>query len=204
MDLQLCCLWQPASEGARLVRVLGETPCPVLPQALAGHTVAEIGPYCFAPVLRGVSGPVFATMGSATREFSDTAQALAALALPEIAGSFVQNISLPAGVQQLNNAAFYNCRALQTLSFGAALRRVGSDCFTNCFALQTLTVCARPGEATGLGKVLASITAPITAQFMGEPPAAQLFFPEYSDDHPENGPAHIFMHEFQEIGRAHV
>ena len=73
MDLQLCCLWQPASEGARLVRVLGETPCPVLPQALAGHTVAEIGPYCFAPVLRGVSGPVFATMGSATREFSDTA-----------------------------------------------------------------------------------------------------------------------------------
>ena len=200
MDLQLCCLWQPASEGARLVRVLGETPCPVLPQALAGHTVAEIGPYCFAPVLRGVSGPVFATMGSATREFSDTAQALAALALPEIAGSFVQNISLPAGVQQLNNAAFYNCRALQTLSFGAALRRVGSDCFTNCFALQTLTVCARPGEATGLGKVLASITAPITAQFMGNPPAAQLFFPEYSDDHPENGPAHIFMHEFQGAG----
>ena len=120
MDLQLCCLWQPASEGARLVRVLGETPCPVLPPSLAGHTVAEIGPYCFAPVLRGVSGPVFATMGSATREFSDTAQALAALALPEIAGSFVQSISLPAGVQQLNNAAFYNCRALQTLSFGAA------------------------------------------------------------------------------------
>ena len=35
---------------------------------------------------------------------------------------------------------------------------------------------------------------------MGEPPAAQLFFPEYSDDHPENGPAHIFMHEFQGAG----
>lgn len=200
MESQLCCIWQPGENGARLVRVLGETPCPVLPEALAGHPLREIGPYCFAPALRGEPGAVYASLGSVTREFENLAAALAAFSLPEICGNFLQSATLPDSVLQVSNAAFYNCRALQSLHFSKELRRVGSDCFTNCFALQTLAVHAAPSEATGLGKVLARITAPVTVRFCQEKILAELFFPEYSDDNPENGPAHIFMHEFEGVG----
>lgn len=200
MDSQLCLLWQPCPEGARLLRVLGETPCPVLPASLAGHALAQIGTYCFAPAPRPVSGPVFVTRGTASRKYPDCTAALASCALPEIAGPFLQSVTLPGSVQQIDNAAFYNCRALQTLSFGPALRRLGSDCFTNCFALQTLVLHAAPGQPSGLGKVLARISASVAAEFRQEAITARLFFPEYADDNLENGPAHIFMHEFQGVG----
>lgn len=200
MHSPLCLIWQPCPAGACLVRVLGETPCPVLPASLAGHTLARIGAYCFAPAPRPVPGPVFVTCGSTSHEYPDFAAALAAASLPEIAGSFLQSVVLPDPVQQIDNAAFYNCRSLQSLSFGVFLRRLGSDCFTNCFSLQTLTLRALPGQASGLGKVLARISAPVTAEFRQGSFLARLFFPEYADDNPENGPAHIFMHEFQGVG----
>ena len=200
MESQLCCIWQAGENGARLVRVLGETPCPALPESLAGHSLTELGAYCFAPALRTVPGPVFATQGSQTQEYPSLSAALAACPLPELCGAFLQSAALPASVQLIDNAAFYNCRSLQTLHFGPALRRVGSDCFTNCFALKTLVLHAVPSAPSGLNKVLACISAPVTVNFYREQLLAQLFFPEYADDNLENGPAHIFMHEFQGVG----
>ena len=40
--------WQPCPGGARVLRVLGDSPCPVLPDTVDGVPVAELGPYCFA------------------------------------------------------------------------------------------------------------------------------------------------------------
>ena len=86
--------WEPCPGGARLLRLLGDTPCPAVPGTIEGLPVAELGPYCFAdrPVRPG-----------ARRTGDDT---------HEITGNFVEEVTLPDTVRVLDSAAFYNCRRL--------------------------------------------------------------------------------------------
>ena len=42
----------PCAGGARLVRLFGDTPCPVLPAHVDGLPLAELGDYCFAQEMR--------------------------------------------------------------------------------------------------------------------------------------------------------
>lgn len=41
-------VWQPCGDGVRILRVLGDSPCPVVPAFVDGRPVTEVGPYCFA------------------------------------------------------------------------------------------------------------------------------------------------------------
>ena len=41
-------LWRECPGGVRLLKVYGDTPCPVVPDAIEGLPVREIGAYCFA------------------------------------------------------------------------------------------------------------------------------------------------------------
>ena len=49
-----CARVENCARGARVLRVLGDTPCPVVPDTVDGLPVVEIGPYCFAD--RAVTG----------------------------------------------------------------------------------------------------------------------------------------------------
>ena len=40
--------WEPCAGGVRVLRLLGDTPCPAVPGVIGGLPVVEIGPYCFA------------------------------------------------------------------------------------------------------------------------------------------------------------
>ena len=99
-------IWEPCAAGARVLRVLGDSPCPAVPETVEGLPVTEIGPYCFAdkPVKAG-----------ARRSGTDT---------HEITGNFVEEITLPDTVRTLHSAAFYNCRRLRRLSLGAGVEAV--------------------------------------------------------------------------------
>lgn len=201
MESELCCLWQAGDQGAVLLCVLGETPCPVLPQALGGMPLTEIGPYCFSPRTSLCQGAVLADADGETHTFSSLEAAQAAFSLPVLSGDFVECVTLPKGVLLLHNAAFYNCRRMKTLSVGAGIKRIGSDCFTNCRSLHSLVLRTKPDSSSGLAKLTGSISAAVSAEFQyHEKIAARLYFPEYADDNPENGPAHIFMHSFQGAG----
>ena len=96
-------VWESCAGGARVLRVLGDTPCPVVPHAVDGVPVVEIGPYCFAdkPVTGGTLWPA---------DSADT---------HEITGNFVEEVTLPDAVRVIDSAAFYNCRSLQTLELHA-------------------------------------------------------------------------------------
>ena len=151
-------IWEPCAAGARVLRVLGDSPCPAVPETVEGLPVTEIGPYCFAdkPVKAG-----------ARRSGANT---------HEITGNFVEEVTLPDTVRTLHSAAFYNCRRLRRLSLGAGVEGLGSDLFTNCRSLAQLCLRAAPDAPTGLKKLLGAISADITAEFDG----ARLFYPEYS------------------------
>ena len=171
-------IWEPCAAGARVLRVLGDSPCPAVPETVEGLPVTEIGPYCFAdkPVKAG-----------ARRSGADT---------HEITGNFVEEVTLPDTVRTLHSAAFYNCHRLRRLSLGAGVEGLGSDLFTNCRSLARLCLRAAPDAPTGLKKLLGAISADITAEFDG----AQLFYPEYSEFLDENTPAHIFNHNIEGEG----
>ena len=171
-------VWEPCAAGARVLRVLGDSPCPALPETVEGLPVTEIGPYCFAdkPVKAG-----------ARRSGADT---------HEITGNFVEEVTLPDTVRTLHSAAFYNCRRLRRLSLGAGVEGLGSDLFTNCRSLAQLCLRAAPDAPTGLKKLLGAISADITAEFDG----ARLFYPEYAEFLDENTPAHIFNHNIEGEG----
>ena len=170
--------WEPCPGGARLLRLLGDTPCPAVPGTIEGLPVAELGPYCFAdrPVRPGA------------RRTGDDAH--------EITGNFVEEVTLPDTVRVLHSAAFYNCRKLRRISLGAAVESLGSDLFTNCRCLQVFRLRAAPDAATGLKKLLGAVSADITVELDG----ARLFYPEYSEFLDENTPAHIFNHSIEGEG----
>ena len=170
--------WEPCPGGARLLRLLGDTPCPVVPGTIEGLPVAELGPYCFAdrPVRPG-----------ARRTGDDT---------HEITGNFVEEVTLPDTVRVLDSAAFYNCRRLRRVTLGPGVEGFGSDLFTNCRQLQTFRLRAAADAPTGLKKLLGAVSADITVELDG----AQLFYPEYSEFLDENTPAHIFNHSIEGEG----
>lgn len=174
-------LWEPCADGARLLRVFGDTPCPVIPGTVAGITVTEIGPYCFAE--RPVTGGRL--WGEGTEH--------------PITGNFVEEVTLPDSVHTLHSAAFYNCRRLRRLTAGGGICALGSDLFTNCHALETFALRAAPGDATGLRKLLGAVSADVGAEFLGGN-GARLFYPEYFELLDENAPAHLFNRNIEGEG----
>lgn len=170
--------WEPCPAGARVLRVLGDTPCTTVPASIEGLPVAEVGAYCFA------DKPVKAVAR------------LAGSSGHEITGNFVEEVTLPDTVRVLDSAAFYNCRKLRRVSLGAGVEGFGSDLFTNCRSLETFVLRAAPDAPTGLKKLLGAVSADVTVELDG----ARLFYPEYSEFLDENTPAHIFNHSIEGEG----
>ena len=176
-------LWELCEGGARVLRVLGDSPCPDVPAAVAGRPVTEIGPYCFAD--RPVEGRTLWPEDSAETH--------------PVTGNFVEEVTLPDTLRVLHSAAFYNCRRLRRVELGAGVESLGSDLFTNCRALREFALRAAPDAATGLKKLLGAVSADVSVVFL-DAPGARLFYPEYMELLDENTPAHIFNHSIEGEG----
>ena len=172
-------------DGAHLVRVLGDTPCPVLPGTLGGAPLVRIGAYAFS-----ASSSKAVADGPQLEERVGPAPASAA----PLCGDFLQGVTLPDSVQVLDHAAFYNCHKLEYLNMGPGITGAGSDLFSNCRALHTLVVRADPDQPTGLRRVINTLQGDISVYFMPRDRVlAGLRYPEFWEELEENAPAHIFQ-----------
>lgn len=172
------------ADGAHLVRALGDTPCPVLPDAVEGVPFTQLGAYAFSASQHKIR-PAGEVRTACVGDAPAAAQPLC--------GSFLRQVRLPAGLEVLGNAAFYDCRRLEAITLGAAVRSVGSDLFTNCRSLSRFTVQAAPGDATGLRPVLGSVQNDLRLTFEPEGRVlAALHYPEFWEELEENAPAHLF------------
>ncbi len=181
--MSLSFIYEPYEGGISLCGVYGETPSPVLPEKIDGKKIIRIGRYCFAPEGRE---PENALRFPADGNFSH-----------RIGGNFLESISLPDGIEILDNAAFYNCRMIHTISIGKGLKSCGSDLFTNCWELKDLQLGSHSDEESGLKKLLAVLSGDIHVHFMD---GAELFYPEYFESMDENTPAHIFNYSISGTG----
>ncbi len=179
-------------DGAHLVRVLGDTPCPVLPETLGGVPITQIGAYAFS-----ASSQKAVADGEQLEEICGPAPAAAA----PLCGAFLEGVVLPDSVRVLGNAAFYNCRNLQSLEIGPDISGVGSDMFTNCRSLHRLVIRAMPDQSTGLRRVINALSEDIEVQFrQNGTTLAGLRYPEFWEQLEENAPAHIFQRGIQGRG----
>ena len=183
--MELSFVWEEKEGGVSLLGVYGDTPSPVIPDQIENRPVIEIGRYCFAPDGRE------SEKAHKTGHFDGGRR---------IDGSFVESVWLPDGVKILDNAAFYNCRALHSLSVGTAIGAVGSDLFTNCWELEKLVVRGRVDGESGLKKLLAVISSDLTVCFGQDGEGPRLFYPEYFESMDENTPAHIFNYSISGQG----
>ncbi len=176
---QLGLLWQPAGDGARLLKVYGNTGTICLPDMVETRRITEIGVYCFAEREPEFHGCAY------LRELPDPDSA--------IRGNYVEEIRLPYYVEVIENAAFYNCRKLKYLHCGPHIRSIGGNVFTND-RIDTIFMHAEKESRCGLGLLMARITEDITVRFWNseEEVTCSLFFPEYYELLDEIAPAHIF------------
>lgn len=182
--------WQPVpnGNGARVLRLCGDSPCPALPAALDGVPVTELGPYCLAA--KELPLPAGARLWGAGHPH-------------RIGGQFLEELTLPPALHTLHSAALYDCRRLRRLTLGPDIAALGSDLFTNCRALETVRITAEAGAHTGLKRLLVALAGDITVEFW--PPeqntcAARLYYPDYNEFLDENTPAHLFNRQIEGEG----
>lgn len=152
--------WEMTPEGgARLLRMMGEHPCPVLPQQIEGFPLTELGDYCFAAegrlpgqyrttniLLKGETPSEYygtanaASQGEAPYEYYGTANAaLKGEAQTE------EETEQELGKGQLREIGG---NYLERLTLPESLQRVGKYAFYNC---RQLTVLCMGKDLRGIG-----------------------------------------------------
>ena len=131
-------------------------------------------------------------------------------ALRTAAGDNLVKLCLPDTVRIIHNAAFYNCRKLESLAIGAGTAEIGSDVFTNCNALKKLHIRCQNYKAESAKSILSRISTELEVYYYDcdetddyyeeyndeawkrENLFASLLYPEYFETYDEIAPAHIF------------
>ncbi len=177
------------NNGAILLRCRGEDPHACLPSHLGG-----------VPLV-GIAGYAFSEKPPVPPADVQLCQAGEANGAPELAGNFVQHLSLPDGVQFIGPSAFYNCRHLEALELPFSLSRIDGDAFMNCRSLNTLLLRANPAHPGPLRQAGMLLAHTFRADFVQDGQVtARLLFPEYYEDLEENAPAHLFSREVVGVG----
>lgn len=197
--------WEQAKMGARILQGYGDLTCIPVPRTIQDLPVTEVGPYCFSASEPGpAKEPSFFCRILYDDNFHPVREeawdASDFSSYPALAGRYLEEIRLPASVEVLHNAAFYNCRKLHTLGIGPHISAIGSDVFTNCTKLEQLLYTGTEKEARTLSLILGRLEMDLLVSFIspGFPAGTKdqitggLFFPEYYEWLDEVTPAHLF------------
>ncbi len=188
--------WEKTAQGARVLRIFGQTPVVTVPDEIEGLAVTEIGDYCFSKTARLPAAGFFVSDGlgdgrmrQANLKERDCQQAEG---ITELCGGFAESVSLPDSVVKIGSYAFYNCRNLAKLELGGRIKAIGSDAFMNCYKLKKLIFRCSAFQPTCLQKMLVQISWDVEVFFNARGEQAALFYPEYYEAYDEIAPAHIF------------
>ena len=178
-------LWQKNKDGqATLLRFYGTSSQVYLPPQIAGYSLTEIAPYCFAAKQRRPDSEVRETILGEQEE---------TLYLQELHTNAIEEVWLPDSVTKIGSCAFYNCKKLHTLCIGADLRNIGSDAFMNTLSFRRVILRCEAGKPSGVRQILAQVSSDMEVCFLPDKnPQAVLLYPEYYESYDEIAPAHLF------------
>ena len=202
-------LWEPAREGARILRIYGNDLTVRIPDRVDGLPVTELGAYCFSASehLPPEGGRLTRLCNEGDFLISSGLEDGISPSFPAVCGDYLQEVFLPDTVTTIHNAAFYNCRNIKLLSVGKELRSIGSDVFMNCRHLDRIDQRASSTEETGLNLILERLITEVEVSFRPEgnsgesvDPECVLLFPEYWEWLNEISPAHVFSRSIEGEG----
>ena len=126
-ELLLTCAAAPS--GVVILRCAADTPHVVLPDRVLDTPVTSLGPYALSDRAPHLSPD------------RQTFQVRVTCGGPEPRhnAAVIRSAALPAGLREVGDYAFYNCRSLSSLTLTGSVERLGSDCFMNC-PLQRVTL----------------------------------------------------------------
>lgn len=151
----------------------------VLPDELFGLPVTVLGDHALAPGAKPVDGDSLRITCGREGDW-DNRQ--------------LQELTLPRHLTDVENYAFYGCRALHTLCLHDRADRWGGYCLMNCRELRNIRL-TRVGENHGgalaflCGELHEELQVLVTETHGGE---TRLVFPEFVEDYEENVPNHHF------------
>lgn len=151
----------------------------VLPDELFGLPVTVLGDHALAPGAKPVDGDSLRITCGREGDW-DNRQ--------------LQELTLPRHLTDVENYAFYGCRALHTLCLHDRADRWGGYCLMNCRELRNIRL-TRVGENHGgalaflCGELHEELQVRVTETHGGE---TRLVFPEFVEDYEENVPNHHF------------
>lgn len=106
----------------------------------------------------------------------------------------LEDLTLPAHLNEVENYAFYGCRSLHTLRLHDRVDRWGGYCFMNCRGLRTFHL-TRVGEKQG--EALAFLCGEVHEEldvtvYQVDDAVLRLIFPDFAEEYEENCPNHHF------------
>lgn len=179
----LVLLLEENETGLILYRVFSKSDVADIPEKIDGMDINKIAPYCFAAALH--------LPKDVQIEYDE--KSINKTLYHEFSGEFIKSIKLPAGITDIGNNAFYNCRKLTDITMGNKIREVGSDVFMNCRSLNKIYIESDIGDVTGLKQLLSRIASEIEVCYLKDGRTiAKVLYPEYTESYDEIAPAHIF------------
>ncbi|WP_395150602.1 leucine-rich repeat protein [uncultured Allofournierella sp.] len=186
--LTLC----PNPQGLTLLRC--ETACAhvVVPDAVEGQPITQMGAYAFSTRCPVEFGPA----AFQVHLYTQTPDA----AIAHDAAAIV-SVWLPQFLTNLGNYAFFNCTRLEQLHLGPQLAQVGTDAFMNCFRLRRLTIYQSADQFRGLRGLLREYSGQLECAFVpAQQPECHLLFPSFDEEYEEMAAPHIFHYNIAGTG----
>lgn len=160
----------------------------VLPERLFGLPVTALGRHALSPNGPEAEGEVVLVTCGAPAEEAWT-------------NAWIRELTLPAGLERVEDYALFNCAGLKKLRLHDGVRFWGGGALMNCRSLDTfhLTRVGEQGETLAYFADELSRELDVTIQ-ESDGDLVRLIFPEYVEVYEENCPAHHFDYNIYGAG----
>lgn len=162
----------------------------VLPDEIFGLPVTVLGDHALAPGASQVEGEEVRIVCGREGDWDNRN---------------LQELTLPAGLTEVQNYALYGCRSLHTLHLHDRVDRWGGGCLMNCRLLRSIRL-TRVGERQGeaLAFLCGELQEELDVHLYGTDGCyTPLVFPGFTEDYEENCPNHHFDYTIRGGGHAY-
>ena len=174
----------------------------VIPEAIDGLPVTEIGAYAFSAHLDETAFQKELAEG----KIRISSAVFAEEHLTVLDGAKLEEIVFPLSVVRVGRYCFYNCDHLKKLSFGDGMKDWGSGVFTGCHHIRSIRMAVSGDGSSMLKDMLDEIREELCVDYIElqdqnvaanperpycAPVTARLMFPEFYEEGVENTPARI-------------
>lgn len=178
-------LYEETLGGISVRRCYGLDGIVQIPDNIDKKPVTELAGYLFSETVRGRETPPLAYKGE-----------------PELCGSRIKELTLPAHVKKIGAYAFYNCFDLRKLSCCSTIEDWGAGVFTGCAGIRELEIRMFENRKSCLREILSELRQTLDVDYLDARGnlLCKLVFPEYFEESVENTPARIIMREVHGCG----